>query len=151
MEVNESQKLRPVEKLEICLGGLTGKTVGVLGLSFKPGTDDIREAPSIDIIREIIRCGGRVKACDPAAVPNAKRVLPEVEYCENPYSTAQGADALILVTEWQQYRSLDLKRLKGLMKRPVFIDGRNVYDAAFMTGLGFEYLCIGRRGFSHKK
>lgn len=149
--VNESQKLRPVMKLENCLGDLTGKTIGILGLSFKPNTDDIREAPSIDIIREIIRRGGRVKACDPAAVPNAKGILPEVEYCENAYSTAKGADALVLVTEWQQYASLDLKKLKGLMKRPVFIDGRNMYNAAAMTGLGFEYYCIGRRDFSHKK
>jgi len=144
VEVNQDQKLRPVEKLKMGLGSLNGKTIGILGLSFKPGTDDIREAPSLDIIREIIRQGGRVKACDPAAVPNAGKMLPEVEYYNDAYSTAEGADALILVTEWKQYKDLDLKKLKGLMKRPVFIDGRNVYDPAAMKGLGFEYHCIGR-------
>lgn len=144
IEVNQDQKLRPVEKLKMSLGSLNGKTIGILGLSFKPDTDDIREAPSLDIIREIIRQGGQVKACDPAAVPNAGKMLPEVEYCDDAYSTAKGADALILVTEWKQYKDLDLKKLKSIMKRPVFIDGRNVYDPAAMRGLGFEYHCIGR-------
>ena len=144
VEVNRDQRLRPVEKLKMSLGSLNGKTIGILGLSFKPDTDDIREAPSLDIIREIIRQGGQVKACDPAAVPNAGKMLPEVKYCDDAYSTAEGVDALILVTEWQQYKDLDLKKLKSLMKRPVFIDGRNVYDPDAMTGLGFEYHCIGR-------
>lgn len=153
VEVNRDQRLRPVEKLKMSLGSLNGKTVGILGLSFKPDTDDIREAPSLDIIREIIGQGGRVKACDPVAVSNARKMLPEVKYCDDAYSTAKGADALILVTEWKQYKDLDLKKLKSLMKRPVFIDGRNVYDPASMTGLGFEYHCIGRgsSGRSRKK
>ncbi|MDD2574396.1 MAG: UDP-glucose/GDP-mannose dehydrogenase family protein [Bacillota bacterium] len=150
IEVNEDQRLRAVEKLKAALGDLAGKTVGILGLSFKPNTDDIREAPSLDIIREIIGQGGSVKACDPAAVPNAKKAIHEVEYCDDAYLTAQGADALILVTEWEQYRVLDLKRLKSLMKRPVFIDGRNVYDVDAMPDLGFEYYCIGRRDYCHK-
>ncbi|MGI6704072.1 MAG: UDP-glucose dehydrogenase family protein [Clostridia bacterium] len=144
IEVNSVQRLRAVEKLKDALGDLGGKSVAVLGLSFKPNTDDMREAPSLDIIREILRQGGSIKACDPVAIPSATKSMPGVTYFEDAYKAAEGADALVLVTEWEQYKGLDLKRLKALMRRPVFVDGRNVYDVDKMLGLGFEYYCIGR-------
>jgi UDPglucose 6-dehydrogenase len=144
IDVNEKQKLRPVEKLVKAIKHLYGKTVGVLGLAFKPGTDDIRESLSIQIINEIQKLGGRVKAYDPIAMPKAKEVLSTVEYCRDPYETAEGADAVIIATEWAEFAVIDLARIKSVMKSPVLIDGRNLYDAGIMKALGFEYHSIGR-------
>jgi len=145
IEANERQKLRPVEKLAGCMESLKDKTVGILGLAFKPDTDDIRQAPSMDIIEEIKRLGGRVKAYDPKAIPNAKKMLDGIDYCKSAYRAAQGADAVVLVTEWDEFKGLDLCRLKSLMKGTVFVDGRNLFDVDTMEKLGFEYYCIGRR------
>ncbi len=145
IKVNDRQKLKPVEKLKDALEDPDGSTVGILGLAFKPGTDDMREAPSIDIIKAVQGLGGRVKAYDPAAMPNAEKVLEDVRFCSNPYEALEGADAALLLTEWEEFRRLDLNKVKGLMRRPVFIDGRNVFDAGRMTGLGFRYYCVGRR------
>ena len=145
IETNERQKLRPVDKLTDCIGDLKDKTVGVLGLAFKPNTDDIRQAPSLDIIGEIKRLGGKVKAYDPKAIPNAKKILDGIDYCKSAYRAAQDADAVILVTEWDEFKGLNLCRIKSLMKGTVFVDGRNLYDVDTMKDLGFEYYCIGRR------
>ena len=144
IQANEIQKQRMVEKIKEMVGGLKGKTIGILGLSFKPNTNDIRESSSIAIIQGLLQIGAKVKAFDPAAMEEAKAVLPKVEYGQNAYDVANGADALVLVTEWNQFRRLDLLRIKTLLKEPNFIDLRNVYDAAHMKKLGFRYCGVGR-------
>ena len=144
IRVNEEQKKRMVGKIQEKVGDLRGKTVGILGLSFKPNTDDIRESSSIVIIRDLLAVGAKVKAFDPAAMDEAKAVLPEVEYGKDPYDVAKGSDALVLATEWNQFRRLDLQRIKTLLKTPVFIDLRNVYDPDQMKRLGFNYCGVGR-------
>jgi UDPglucose 6-dehydrogenase len=144
IRVNEEQKKRMVGKIQEKVGDLRGKTVGILGLSFKPNTDDIRESSSIVIIRDLLAVGAKVKAFDPAAMDEAKAVLPEVEYGKDPYDVAKGSDALVLATEWNQFRRLDLQRIKTLLKAPVFIDLRNVYDPDQMKRLGFNYCGVGR-------
>jgi UDPglucose 6-dehydrogenase len=144
IRVNEEQKKRMVGKIQEKVGDLRGKTVGILGLSFKPNTDDIRESSSIVIIRDLLAVGAKVKAFDPAAMDEAKAVLPEVVYGKDPYDVANGSDALVLVTEWNQFRRLDLQRIKTLLKTPVFIDLRNVYEPDQMKRLGFNYCGVGR-------
>ena len=144
IRVNEEQKKRMVVKIQEKVGDLRGKTIGILGLSFKPNTDDIRESSSIVIIRDLLAVGAKVKAFDPAAMDEAKAVLPEVEYGKDPYDVAKGSDALVLATEWNQFRRLDLQRIKTLLKAPVFIDLRNVYDPDQMKRLGFNYCGVGR-------
>jgi UDPglucose 6-dehydrogenase len=144
IRVNEEQKKRMVEKIQEKVGDLRGKTIGILGLSFKPNTNDIRESSSIVIIGDLLAMGAKVKAFDPAAIDEAKTVLPEVEYGSDPYDVAKGSDALVLVTEWNQFRRLDLQRIKALLKTPIFIDLRNVYDPDQMKRLGFNYCCVGR-------
>jgi UDPglucose 6-dehydrogenase len=144
IEVNETQKARMVEKIKETLGGLKGKTVGILGLSFKPNTDDVRESSAIPIIQGLLAEGARVKAYDPAAMEEARAFLPKVEYGTDSYDVAKESDALVLVTEWNQFRRLDLERIKSVMKTPVFIDLRNVYDPDQMKALGFKYSCVGR-------
>jgi UDPglucose 6-dehydrogenase len=144
IEVNEEQKQRMVTKIGERVGDLPGKTIGILGLSFKPNTNDIRESSSIAIIRGLLAMGAKVKAYDPAAMEEAKSVLAEVEYGQDAYDVAKGSDALVLVTEWNQFRRLDLDRIKSLLKSPVFIDLRNVYDPEQMKRLGFNYCGVGR-------
>jgi UDPglucose 6-dehydrogenase len=144
IQANEDQKKRMVAKIKEMVGDLRGKRIGILGLSFKPNTNDIRESSSIAIIRGLLEMGGMVKAFDPAAMEEAREILPEVEYGRDAYDVAVGADALVLVTEWNQFRRLDLLRIKGLLKNPIFIDLRNVYDPAHMRRLGFHYCGVGR-------
>ncbi len=144
IEVNEEQKQRMVIKIQEKVGDLRGKTIGILGLSFKPNTDDIREASSIEIIQGLLAMGAKVKAFDPAAMEEAKTVFPQLGYGRDAYDVAKGADALVLVTEWNQFRRLDLQRIKNLMKCPIFIDLRNVYEPNLMKGLGFSYCGLGR-------
>jgi UDPglucose 6-dehydrogenase len=146
IEVNERIKRRAVEKVLAALDGdASGKTVGVLGLSFKPETDDMRESTSIPLVARMIAEGARIRAFDPVAMENARTILPaEVEYCENSYDAADGADALVLVTEWNQFRSLDLDRIRELMTRPVLVDLRNVYQPDRMREMGFIYDGFGR-------
>ncbi len=144
IEVNEEQKQRMVMKIKEKVGDLRGKTIGILGLSFKPNTDDIRESSSIAIIQGLLAMGAKVKAFDPAAMEEAKAVLPQLEYGMDAYDVAKGADALVLVTEWNQFRRLDLQRIKNLLKNPIFIDLRNVYDPDQMKRLGFNYCGVGR-------
>ena len=143
-KINDSQRQQIVSKAKGILRNLNGKTIGVLGLSFKPNTDDLREAPSIDIIRRLQQERVRIKAYDPQAMENAKAILDDVEYCKDPYDVARDSDALILITEWDEFRSLGLSRIKGLLKQPVVIDGRNVYEPEKMKQLGFVYQGVGR-------
>jgi UDPglucose 6-dehydrogenase len=144
IQVNEEQKRRMVSKIKEKVGDLRGKTIGILGLSFKPNTDDVRESSAIAIIKDLLAMGAKVKAFDPAAVEEAKAVLPEVEYGKDAYDVANGCHALVLVTEWNQFRRLDLQRIKALLKTPIFIDLRNVYDPDQMKRLGFTYCGVGR-------
>ncbi len=147
VEVNAAQKARMVKKIRDMLGGSeAGKTLGVLGLTFKPETDDMRESPSTTILPALLEKGARIKAHDPQGMEEAKKYLPpEIEYMEDGYQVCKDADAVILMTEWNQYRALDLERIRDLMRQPVFIDLRNVYDPARMRELGFSYVGVGRK------
>lgn len=147
VEVNAAQKARMVKKIRDMLGGSeAGKTVAILGLTFKPETDDMRDAPSVTIIPTLIEKGARIKAHDPKGMGEARSYLPaEVEYVENAYDACKDADGVVLMTEWNQYRALDLTRIKKILKTPVFIDLRNVYDPERMNSLGFSYTGVGRK------
>ena len=144
MDINRDQRMLVIDKLRECLDELPGRTIGLLGLAFKPNTDDMREAPSLDIAKVLIAAGATVRAYDPAAVERARMLIPEVEYLKDPYEVATGADALVLVTEWNEFRQLDLRRIKQLMRGPVLIDGRNIYDPDLLKELGFTYRGVGR-------
>jgi UDPglucose 6-dehydrogenase len=145
VEINEAQKARMVKKIRRALGDSeAGKTVGVLGLSFKPETDDLREAPSLTIIPRLTEIGIKVKAHDPVSMQAGAEVLDGVEFVESAYDAVTDADALVLMTEWNEYRALDLGRIKDLMKSPVFVDLRNVYEPSAMKDLGFDYFSVGR-------
>jgi UDPglucose 6-dehydrogenase len=144
VDINEEQPKRMVKKIEEKVGDLQGKTIGILGLSFKPNTNDVRESCSIVIIQGLLALGAKVRAFDPAAMEEAKAVLPNLDLGEDAYDVAKGSDALVLVTEWNQFRRLDLPRIKGLLKNPIFIDLRNVYDPVQMKRAGFNYCCVGR-------
>lgn len=142
--INHEQMLRTVKKLEGMLWNLKEKKIGILGLAFKPNTDDMRFAPSIIIIKELQKHGATVKAYDPVAMGRAKEIMPDIEYCTDAYKVAENVDAIILVTEWKEFKNLDFKKLKELMRQPVFLDGRNVYDSDKIKELGFIYAGIGR-------
>ena len=144
MDINRDQRMLVIDKLRDALDELNERTIGLLGLAFKPNTDDLRDAPSMDIARVLVAAGSHVRAYDPAAMDGARAQLPEVEYMRDAYSTANGADALVVVTEWNEFRHLDLARLKGSMRRAVVVDGRNIYDPVVMRELGFTYRGIGR-------
>lgn len=144
IEVNEEQYKRMVEKVKRVLGGLEGKLLGVLGLTFKPNTDDIRESPAIKIIMELQKEGARIAAFDPAGMSNAQKVLREVAFVEDIYDVAAGADALMIITEWNQFRFLDWEKLKSLLQSPTVIDLRNIYEPSKMKEMGFNYHCVGR-------
>jgi UDPglucose 6-dehydrogenase len=144
IKVNDEQKKRMIGKITEKVGDLKGKTIGILGLSFKPNTNDIRESSSLVIIQGLLDLGAKVKAFDPAAIEETKAIFPGIEYGKDAYDVARGAEALVLVTEWNQFRRLDLQRIKGLLKSPVFVDLRNVYDPDQMKRLGFHYCGIGR-------
>jgi UDPglucose 6-dehydrogenase len=132
-------------KVSAAVGGsLRGKTVAVLGLTFKPDTDDMREAPSIPLVTGLLDLGAKVRAHDPVGMEQARRELPDIEYCDDPYTCARGADALVIVTEWVQFRALDLERLKAQMARPIMIDLRNIYRPEEMATYGFAYESVGR-------
>ena len=144
MEINADQRRAVVRKLEQALGQLRGRTIGLLGLAFKPNTDDMRESPAAHIARMLLTAGARVRGYDPVAMPVAARVLPEVELADDPYALADGADALVLVTEWNEFKNLDFERMRSLMRQPVLVDGRGMYDPQRMQEAGFRYLGIGR-------
>ena len=144
IDINRFQRQRAIHQLREWLGGLDERQVGLLGLSFKPNTDDMRSAPSIELAHLFHNEGAHVKAYDPAAMENARRLLPEVKLCADPYQVAEGCDALVVVTEWDEFRNLDKERLLAAMRQPYLIDGRNIYDAEEMTKLGFVYWGLGR-------
>jgi len=144
MEINRNQRRRAVMKLRKSLKTLNEKTIGVLGIAFKPNTDDIRDAAAIELIHLLQNEGAQIKAYDPQAMENASHVLKNVVLCENPYQVAEGADALVLATEWNEFKQLDFKKLKSIMKQAVILDGRNLWDASALKDLGFTYMGIGR-------
>ncbi len=145
MEVNYERRKTAVDHTAAMLGGtLKDKTIGLLGLAFKPNTDDMRDAPAIDIARELNAAGAVVRGYDPVSMEVARTILPAVEMYHDPYSMADGCDALMVITEWNEFKQLDLEKLKGLLKNPVVYDGRNIYDPATMKALGFKYRAIGR-------
>jgi UDPglucose 6-dehydrogenase len=145
IEVNELQKRRVIAKLEKHLGSLVDKEIGLLGLAFKPQTDDMREAPALTLIEELLEAGATVVAHDPVALTEAKRRLGDrIEYAESNYEALDGADALAVVTDWNEYRHPDFSRIKSSLRKPIIVDGRNLYDPAKMHSLGFTYLSIGR-------
>lgn len=147
VEVNAAQKARMVKKIRDALGGSeAGKTLAVLGLTFKPETDDMRDAPALTILPALLEKGAKVKAHDPKGMEEAKKYLPEgIQYVDDTYEACKGADAVVLMTEWNQYRALDLNRLKESMKTAIFIDLRNVYEPAGMNNIGFSYIGVGRK------
>jgi UDPglucose 6-dehydrogenase len=142
--VNYDQRKRLIQKLRHIMGGFRGKTVGLWGLAFKPNTDDMRDAPSISLVNMLQHEGATVRAYDPEAQENAQPLLEDVVFCEDPYEVAKGVDALILVTEWNEFKQLDMGRVKALMLQPVLIDGRNIYDPKRMAEIGFIYRGMGR-------
>jgi UDPglucose 6-dehydrogenase len=144
IDVNEHQRTLMIEKIKQMLGDPVGKTVGVLGLAFKPNTNDIRESPAIPIIEALQAWGITIRANDPVAISETERVLSDVTFCNDAYETAKGADLLVFITEWNQYRKLDLEKVKSLMRRPAIADLRNIYDPARLRRLGFDYVGVGR-------
>jgi UDPglucose 6-dehydrogenase len=144
IEINRDQRRRIVQNLRETLGTLHGKTVGILGLAFKPNTDDMREAPAVEIIHLLQHEGASIKAFDPVATPRAREILPQVEYCEDAYEVAEGSDALVIVTDWNEFKHLDMARIRASMAQPVLMDGRNIYEPRRMQQLGFIYRGIGR-------
>jgi UDPglucose 6-dehydrogenase len=144
IEVNERQRIAMIPKIEKLAGDLKGKLVAVLGLSFKPETDDMREAPSVDIIRGLLERGASVRAYDPVAIDEARKILPDISYAEDEYTAVEGADVLVFMTEWNQFRALDMKRIRGLMRTPKIADLRNIYEPEAMRDLGFDYIGVGR-------
>ncbi len=144
LDVNEAVKARMVKKVEAALGAVAGKTVALLGLSFKPNTDDIRESPALAVLKGLLDGGASVRAFDPEAMPACKPLYPTVAFCDNAYEAARGAEALVLCTEWNQFRKLELDRLHELLARPLVIDLRNLYEPEKMAAANFEYISIGR-------
>jgi UDPglucose 6-dehydrogenase len=144
-EVNSAQKGRMIKKIRDALGGSeAGKTIGVLGITFKPETDDLRDAPALTILPALHEKGARIRIHDPKGMREARRICPEFEYAEDAYAACAGVDAVVLMTEWNEYRALDLERIRDAMKTPVFIDLRNVYEPGKMEEAGFSYFGVGR-------
>lgn len=152
--INEEQKRRFFHKVRSALWTFRGKKIAVLGLAFKGGTDDIRESPALDIVKQLLHEGAIVTAHDPAAEGRAKEVIPpgsQMRYADDPYTAAQDADALVILNDWQEFAELDLNRLHYTLRYPIIIDGRNLYDPATMLEQGFTYLSVGRPGLSHTR
>jgi UDPglucose 6-dehydrogenase len=145
VDINDKRKKQMAEKIiAACGGSVSGKTIAVLGLTFKPNTDDMRDSPSLDIVPALQAAGAKVKAYDPEGMKEAREMLPGVEMCENAYATMEGADAVSIVTEWNEFRALDIERVKKLLKQPLMVDLRNVYNPDEMRKAGFDYVCVGR-------
>jgi len=143
--VNERQKGYFVKLIEKKLWILKDKTIGILGLAFKPGTDDMRNAPAIDIIKMLQQEGARIKAFDPQAMEKAKEFLTEIKFCKDAYEVARDSDCLVILTDWNEFKEIDFKRIKKLIGQPIIFDGRNMYNRAAIEKLGFQYFCIGRK------
>ncbi len=144
VEANERQREAMIPKIEKLLGSIKGKQIGVLGLSFKPETDDMRESPAINIVKALTDQGGRVKAFDPVAMVEARHYLPTIEYAEDEYDAIKDADILVIITEWNQFRALDMEKVKSLLRSPKIADLRNIYEPEDMRAMGFEYVGVGR-------
>jgi UDPglucose 6-dehydrogenase len=144
VKVNKRQRELMVEKIKHLLGDLKDKTIGILGLAFKQNTDDIRKSPSIDIIQLLLKEGAYIKCFDPLAMENTKKILPNLTYCQDEYDTAQESDALVIATEWNQFRNLDLLKIKKILKSPILLDLRNLYEPEKVKELGFIYEGVGR-------
>lgn len=149
-DINQQQKYFFLSKLKDSLWIIKDKAIGVLGLSFKPDTDDIRNAPSIDIIRALDMEGAKLKVYDPQAMQKARELLPGVRFCKDAYQACRDCDCLIILTEWDEFKQLDFARIKKLLKRRIIVDGRNIYDPQMMKKLGFTYISIGRKGISER-
>ena len=145
--VNKRQPKLMIEKINNTIGGLEGKVIAILGLTFKPNTDDMREAPSITIIKGLQRQGAEIKVFDPAGMREARQIFRSVYYAKDAYDAAQGAHCLVIITEWNQFRNLHWQRMAELLREPVVVDLRNIYEPEKMRGLGFRYTCVGRRGY----
>jgi len=147
LRVNEARKRRMADRVvAACGGSVAGKVLAVLGLTFKPNTDDMRDSPSLAILPALREAGAQIRAFDPEGMAEARKLMPELDYCEGAYATMEGADALILITEWNEFRGLDLGRVKRLLRRPVVVDLRNIYEPDEMTAAGLSYHSIGRPG-----
>lgn len=144
MDINRNQRRRAIVKLRKALGGLNDKTIGILGLSFKPNTDDIREAPALEIIHLLMNEGANIQAYDPQAMPGVAKIMPAIKLCIDPYQVAEGADALVLATEWNEFKQLDFERIHELMNGLVVLDGRNLWDPDTLRSMGFTYFGVGR-------
>jgi len=145
VQVNDARKKAMAQRVIDAMGGSAkGKTIGVLGLAFKPNTDDMRDAPSLDIIPALQAAGARVKAFDPESMHEAGKMLSDVDFCDGPYHAIDGADAMVLITEWDQFRAIDFDRVKKLLKTPTVVDLRNVYQPSDMVKRGFNYVSVGR-------
>ncbi len=144
LKINQEIREYFITKVRDLLWNIKGKKIAILGLSFKPNTDDIREAPSIYIIKKLLKEGANISAYDPAAMEKMKKIFPDIDYKENPYDTLGDANALLILTEWEEFKNLDLERVKNLMKTPIIVDGRNIFEPDEMEKLGFIYRGIGR-------
>jgi UDPglucose 6-dehydrogenase len=144
MDINADSRRQIVAKLSEMLGRLNGKTVGLLGLTFKPNTDDLREAPALEIASWLLAEGAAVKAYDPVGMPHARQLMPEIQMAQDPYGAAEQADALVICTEWNEFKNLDLSRVRQSMRQPIVVDGRNIYEPTLMRQLGFHYRGVGR-------
>ncbi len=144
VKANERQWESMIKKIRDAIGALKNKTIAILGLSFKPNTDDIREAPSLNIIKKLLKEGAKIRAYDPVSMKSANSILPDITYCKDPYEAVNGANALVIVTEWNQFRNLELDRLKRLLKEPYFFDLRNIYEPQKLKAKGFKYFSVGR-------
>jgi len=147
MDVNYSRRKEAVSFVESMIGGLKGKTIGLLGLAFKPNTDDMRDAPSIEIAEDLTVAGAKVRGYDPVAMDVARSILPAVEMFDDPYTMSEGCDALMVITEWNEFKQLDLEKIRDLLNEPIIFDGRNIYDPGIMKEMGFRYRGMGR-GFN---
>ncbi len=148
MDINRNQRRRTIYKLRKSLGSLNDRVIGVLGIAFKPNTDDIRESPAIEIIHLLQNEGATVRTYDPQAMPNAAQTLTGTILCANPYEVAEGADALVLATKWNEFKQIDLSRVRDLMRTHIIVDGRNIWDQKWVESLGFKYIGVGRGAFN---
>jgi len=151
IDINDNQPKRFADRVGRVLGGLKDKNVAVLGLAFKPNTDDLRDAKSLEIIASLLAGDAKVRAYDPIAMPNTSKIFPQIDYAESAYDAVEGADAVIIATEWNEFKFLDLVRVSKLVAQPIIFDGRNIYDPERMSRLGFDYYCVGRPAATRNK
>ena len=143
VDINDKRKKGLIERVRTIIDGVEGKQVAVLGITFKPNTDDMRDSPSLELIPALIKGGAMVNVYDPEGMENAKKIINDVQWCDNAYDALTGSDVGIILTEWNEFRALDLNRVKGEMRNPVILDLRNIYEMDEMSTAGFEYHCLG--------